>query len=369
MHVDLIEDFAGFTALRPDWEAACDADPEAHFFLSWEWTAQALRHLRTGWRVLAVRDGPVGPRVAFLAVHVDTYRSRSQQAWCNRLRLATRALWADFTGVLCAPGYESRALPALAAALQCLPWAQFELPNLLASPARLSLFLEAFDPRAYRYEERPRGPNADGIDNDTCPLVQLPGSFEDYLSGVLSANTRQKMRRALRRLQNDPAIAITEADASTVRRDVDLLLGFWETSWAERKGEDIGQRVRQFRSVLRRAHEGGFLYLPVLWHEGRAVGALAHFVDRRRGVMLFKVAGRDERCTEVAPGFLLHAHSIRESIARGMRVYDFLRGDEPYKYSYGATDRRLRNVVLRTRSRRNPQDRLDPLAAPPRAGG
>ena len=56
----------------------------------------------------------------------------------------------------------------------------------------------------------------------------------------------------------------------------------------------------------------------------------------------------------------LHAWSIRYAINEGFTRYDFLRGDEAYKYSFGAENRRLVNLHIRTRSRRNGASGLDP---------
>jgi len=39
-----------------------------------------------------------------------------------------------------------------------------------------------------------------------------------------------------------------------------------------------------------------------------------------------------------APGIVLHSLCMEEVIPRGVRVYDFLRGIEPYKYECGAVD-------------------------------
>src|SRR3989304_5518084 len=40
-----------------------------------------------------------------------------------------------------------------------------------------------------------------------------------------------------------------------------------------------------------------------------------------------------------SPGKALHLEAMKYLRANGIRVYDFLRGDEPYKYAFGAEDR------------------------------
>jgi CelD/BcsL family acetyltransferase involved in cellulose biosynthesis len=74
----------------------------------------------------------------------------------------------------------------------------------------------------------------------------------------------------------------------------------------------------------------------VLWREETPLGALASFVDPQKASLLFYIGGRDESVDNPPPGLVLHAHSIRHAIANGFRTYDFLRGNEGYKYSLGA---------------------------------
>ncbi len=60
------------------------------------------------------------------------------------------------------------------------------------------------------------------------------------------------------------------------------------------------------------------------------------------------------------PGLLLHGFAIRDAIAEGYRIYDFLRGNEAYKYSFGVEERRIRSMLVKTLSGRNLRNCLNP---------
>ena len=47
---------------------------------------------------------------------------------------------------------------------------------------------------------------------------------------------------------------------------------------------------------------------------------------------------------DLSPGIVLTSYTIQDAIGRGVQVFDFLQGDEAYKYRFGATD----TVVYRT---------------------
>jgi CelD/BcsL family acetyltransferase involved in cellulose biosynthesis len=49
----------------------------------------------------------------------------------------------------------------------------------------------------------------------------------------------------------------------------------------------------------------------------------------------------------LSPGIVLLTYSIQDAIRRGFRYYDFLRGDETYKYRMGAETTTLHNVIIR----------------------
>jgi len=57
----------------------------------------------------------------------------------------------------------------------------------------------------------------------------------------------------------------------------------------------------------------------------------------------------DPEARELSPGVLLVARSIQVALQAGRSRFDFLRGDEPYKYGCGAVDAPIqRLLVVRT---------------------
>ena len=45
-------------------------------------------------------------------------------------------------------------------------------------------------------------------------------------------------------------------------------------------------------------------------------------------------------------GLLLHSLCLRDALERGYRYFDFLRGNEPYKYRLGGADHQLYRITL-----------------------
>jgi CelD/BcsL family acetyltransferase involved in cellulose biosynthesis len=361
MLVDVIDSFERFNGLRENWETIYGADPEAQFFLSWTWLSQWLPAPREPWFILAARPSADARYVAFLPLRLRIKHS-DEIGFRNDICMAGNSA-ADYTGLLCLPEVQDRAITALARCLTTLNWTRLHLENIRMSDERLRLLLARFPARTFRTARIEHINKEDNIDNCICPQVSLPGTWDTYLDG-LSANTRQKIRRCLRLLESDDRFRITHADADTIDRDIEILLGFWKARWGARKRDRLGPILELLHTLLPRCFRSGCLFLPVLWREETPLGALASFVDPQKASLLFYVGGRDESVAYPPPGLVLHAHSIRYAMSRGLRTYDFLRGNEGYKYSLGAKEHRIRCLVIATRTGRNIGDRLDPRSLP-----
>ncbi|MGO4712007.1 GNAT family N-acetyltransferase [Bradyrhizobium sp. 2TAF24] len=361
MRIDIIDRVETFHRLRDNWNAVYDADADAQLFLSWEWLAGWLPNLSTPWVILAARDDQPedAPYVAFFPLRFEV-KADAAGHLTNELKMAG-SYAADYTGLIARPDAEARAIAAFVRQIRQLHWASFSVDNFRGSALRFRQLLAHFSQATFVATPLNRVNAHDQVDNAICPYAQLPPDWNAYLD-TLSANTRQKIRRLLKLVDCGDAYHITHTTAATVQNDLRTLLKFWEARWRSRKGDSVEALVRSNFFMLLRSFERGLLHLPVLWHGDRPLAALATLMDARKRAFLFYITGRDETFDGPPPGLILHGHSIRHAIANGFTRYDFLRGNERYKYSFGVSEERLHCHVIATRDHRNLGGKLDPHA-------
>lgn len=362
MRIDVIDTLTDFAKLEDNWNAIYDADPDAQLFVSWKWLSGWLTQISSPWFVLAAKadSKAEGPYVAFLPMRIQTKTENGRIH--NELNMAGN-FTADYTGFLCAPGAEHLAIPAFVRHMKQLNWSRLNFENFRISEPRMRLFLAHFPKASFQTSETNRVGKTDGIDNSLCPFAVLPPSWDAYLDG-LSTNTRQKIRRLLRLVDASEEYRITIATPETIERDLNTLLQFWEIKWKPRKGDLVHTLVRSNRAMLTRSFKAGLLYLPTFWQGDRPLAALATLTDSRKHSFLFYITGRDETFDGPPPGVILHAHSIRHAIANGFTEYDFLRGNETYKYSFGVKERRIRCTVVATKNGLNLGGKIEPRTIP-----
>lgn len=362
MRIDVIDNLEAFTELRPQWEAAYQADPEAQFFLSWTWMSKWLPMLEGPWFILAVTPtASASDYVGFFPLRLRL-KERKAGGFYNEINMAGN-FSADYTGFVCAPEFQDRVIPALAAYLKRLNWTRLNLENIRMSDERQRLLLSHFSKSKFNTKAHERVNQRDNINNRVCPYAALPNNWDSYLDG-LSANTRQKLRRLLRQIEGNDEFRITHADADSVERDLKVLLKFWSVKWGPRKGNRLNTILTSNFKMLKSCAESGALFLPVLWRGETPVCALASLIDPDKKSLLFYIGGRDETFNTPPPGLILHAHSIRYAIAGGFKIYDFLRGNEPYKYSLATVERRISCITVSTRHGGNLHAKLDPRSLP-----
>ena len=58
-------------------------------------------------------------------------------------------------------------------------------------------------------------------------------------------------------------------------------------------------------------------------------------------------AGIDPDARDLSPGVVLAACYVRGALEAGMQRFDFLRGNEPYKYEWGSEDEPIQRLLVR----------------------
>lgn len=361
MQVEVIKSYDAFEALKTNWDDLYRKDPEAQFFLSWIWLSRVFRDHPHQWQVLAVKaDSADGGYLGFFPIRLKTIWSKSRRIFRNEIHMAGRLSWAQYTGFLCHPDREEDVAASLAWQLRRMHWARMSLKYFHGSEQRRALFLKQFSDQIFETAHHSLTINKGSTNNLICPCIDLPEDHETHLQSQLSSNTRQKVRRFLRKLDKSDELRITAANADTVQRGLDILVDLWIKKWTDSKGRRVEELAQTYRRILQNSFECDALYLPVLWRGDEPLGALGNLVDWQKRRLFFIVSSRDESVREPFVGWILHAHSIRWAIENGIKIYDFCHGDEAYKYSYGATGRRVGYTTISTRSGTNLHGILDP---------
>lgn len=350
LQVSVVKRYADFVALREQWEAVYDADPEAQFFLSWSFFSNWFEKgddNDSGWLVLVVRaaDQPKDC-LALLPLRLRAGKSQWNRP-VMRLMMGGRR-YADYTGLLCRPEAEVVAIPALAEMIKRLPWNQWELEFLWCSERRLERLLDRFPKEQFRVTAQKTANLGETTDKAICPYLDLPGTWDEYLAR-LSHNTRQKLRRMMRAVEAKPELSITHATAETIERDIKILLQLWRDNWQEAKGDRLQAILQLSGAMLYRNYSTGSVDLAVMWSDRRPIAALALWVDERKKAVFSALAGRDETFENPSPGRVLQTHSIQRAIANGFTMYDLGRGNEPFKYWFGAVERRIKSIEIARR--------------------
>ncbi len=171
---------------------------------------------------------------------------------------------------------------------------------------------------------------------DVCPVVKLPDSFIDYVNGLDKKN-RHELRRKLRRAAGSTAWYIVGPE-----HDLDAELGRFLTLMAESSEEKAAfledeRNRRFFEVVIPKMAACGWLQLAFLTVGDDPAAAYLNFEYDNR-VLVYNSGHAADEYGHLSPGIVLLGRLIEHAIEQGRSEFDFLRGDEPYKYDMGGQD-------------------------------
>ena len=191
---------------------------------------------------------------------------------------------------------------------------------------------------------RQRGYAVDIEPEDVAPRLILPDTWDDYLAG-LSKKDRHELRRKLRRLDGQAGwrwYCVSDPDEAAQRMDtfVDLM----RRSDPAKAEFLTDEREAFFRQMVATTASEGVLRLFFMEMDEMTVAASLCF-DYDNVRMLYN-SGHDPEYRYYSVGLLLHSLCLRDALERGYRYFDFLRGNEPYKYRLGGSDHQLYRISI-----------------------
>ncbi len=233
--------------------------------------------------------------------------------------------WRAILDCLCSPNFPQ--------------WHAIDLCNIpQASPTRTILPQEA-QRRGFLFKERV---------NEVCPVIPLTDTFTGYLDSI-DSKQRREINRKLRRAEGaDVKLVLVgpEDDVDTAVTDfLDLLQ---KSTFEKRDWLNDGRRA-VFYDVARAAHKADTLQLLFIEINGKKAAGLFNF-DYKGRIWVYNSGLDPALFGALSLGVVITAKAIEYAIENGRSTFDFLRGNETYKYRFGAEDTTIYRLHLERNS-------------------
>lgn len=340
MHLKVIQQFSEMEALAGEWNALLNSSASHVPFLRYE-------YIRTWWETLGGGEWPYGE------MHVVTARDGNGSLVGiaplfytinkeNRpaLMLMGSIEISDYLDLIVRPEhlpvFVDAMMDHLAAHRSSPAWQSLDLYNLLDSSPTLVALRAAAEKRGWGYAEEPL---------QKCPAILLPDDWEVYLSGI-DKKQRHEIRRKIRRAEQHeiPVNWYVVGEASALEAEMEEFMRLMAHD-PEKERFLTPEMRAQLKATARSAFDEGWLQLAFIEVGGEKAAAYMNF-DFDNQIWIYN-SGFDPRFRELSVGWVLLGYLIRWAIENGRQAFDFMRGNEDYKYRFGAIDRRIMRAVIR----------------------
>lgn len=173
---------------------------------------------------------------------------------------------------------------------------------------------------------------------ETCPYIELPEA--ENLRAVLKGRWGYGTFKAERMMSRQGEVVIEKACEENLESIMLTLFRLNIKEWKTRNATSVleSDRVMAFhmeasRGLLR----AGALRVYRMLLNGVEAAVIYSFMDKER--LYSYLSSFNPELARYSPGRVIILHAIKEAIREGAKEFDFLRGAEPYKYTWGARDR------------------------------
>jgi CelD/BcsL family acetyltransferase involved in cellulose biosynthesis len=337
MRVEIVADRGRLDALRPEWDHLLGQSAAPNIFLTWQWISNwwDVYRGKSELHVLTVRDAT--ERLVGLALFQRQARRALGLTRPARLRFIGDGgdVTPEHLDVIALRGWEDAVAARIGDSL-CRD-GDIGTIDLRPTPAD-SVICRSLQST---FEAQPG--RVCCAHDSTCPTLVLPDSIDRFMASQ-SSNYRKKIGEYVRRCNRELKTTLRQSTSiDEVRRDMATLVSLHHKRWQGRSGSFRTSEYITFHERLALALlERGWLRLFSLESGTRPLAVLYCFTYAGR--YYFYQSGRDPDFTRHRVGLVLMHHVIQEAIREGATLFDFLRGEEAYKYRWATSH--LDNVRL-----------------------
>ncbi len=170
---------------------------------------------------------------------------------------------------------------------------------------------------------------------DVCPVITLAGSWDDYLAGI-DKKQRHEVRRKIRKIETEAQTRWYVVDSTEgLDQAMDTFIELHQKSARDKEDFWNDNLIRFFKALAVELAQAGWLRLYFIEVNGIRAASMLCF-DYNNEFLLYNSGFDPEQFAYLSPGNVLTAYTIQDAIRLGRTRYDFLRGDEVYKFRFGA---------------------------------
>jgi CelD/BcsL family acetyltransferase involved in cellulose biosynthesis len=179
---------------------------------------------------------------------------------------------------------------------------------------------------------------------DVCPIIPLPETWDDYLMSI-DKKQRHEIRRKLRKADAADTRFIIVGNEHDIRAEMEIFIDLHQKSTPEKDKFMDAQMQGFFFEVAQVLQDNGWLQLAFVEMYGEKTAALLNF-DYGDAILVYNSGYDPMQYRHLSSGIVVTARCIEHAISLGRNKFDFLRGDEVYKYRFGAEDTEVRRLLI-----------------------
>jgi CelD/BcsL family acetyltransferase involved in cellulose biosynthesis len=340
----------GFQALEAEWNDLVRRTRFNSIFLTYEWQTTWWDSLGQGDLWIVAFRCPQSKELVGIAPLFLHAIENGADAGKRQFNIVGCIEVSDYLDLIVARGWEKQVYAAFLDWLRSSEAPAWDIADLCNLPEE-----------SLTYREMPALAAEAGIhtivsQEDTAPQFFLPMRYDDYLQNQVDKKQRHEIRRKQRRAEREADCGFTIVGPQhSLEAEVDDFVALQRASRADKADFMTPQMRRFFLAIARRMLEADMLRLLFLTLDGEKAATLFAFEYDRR-FWLYNSGYDPDSHAQLSPGWVLLSYAIQYAIASGCRVFDFMQGDEEYKFRFGAENYKVMRVTLRLGHTENEQN-------------
>ena len=332
MNIEVIQNAEEFACLRDEWNGLLKASTSDGVFLTHQWLSCWWRHLSEGRRLSILLARESGKLVGILPVA----RRRPQYARMIPAIfefLGSGVIGSDYLDLIAVQGREEEVAASFANYIHSRG-IMLQFSQLRSGSCVVSRLVKDLQQRQW---------TAAQTKLNVCPYIDLNGlTWEGYLAR-LGPNIRKNLNRYLRLLPANFEMRVACArTVDEVDDALDVLIDLHQKRWGATGLSEAfrtAEVIAFHRDFARQAAEEGWLRLLVVWLDGQPAASL--YGLSYGPTFYFYQSGFDPVFSKHSVGVATMGLAIKTAIEEGSLEYDFLHGDEEYKFHWASATRDL----------------------------